>query len=162
MGLCFSCFCNFMERKRSFHLSVLICQKPQSRREWEGVILLTQSVLKACSFLCTASPKSRGLNRVPKGSVEGVLQGPLGCWGKRKGESFVNAHFSSILHIDISWCLTNAKKKEIFLSLLKSIWLLDCIHLDKRKYSENVHHYKNDDCINIIHLAQSTSQATDP
>jgi len=44
------------------------------------------------------------------------------------------------------------KKTPIFLSLLNSIWLSYCIHLDKRKYSENVHHYMNDDCINIMHF----------
>lgn len=45
------------------------------------------------------------------------------------------------------------KEKVIFLSLLKSIWLSYCFHLDKRNCSENVRHCKNDDCITIIHFS---------
>lgn len=41
----------------------------------------------------------------------------------------------------------------IFFWLLNEIWLAYCINLDKTKYSQNVHHYKNDDSIKIIHFS---------
>lgn len=89
-----------------------LSKTPEQERAGRSSLTNTVSMLKACSFLCSPSLKSRGLNRVPKGSVEGVLQGLWGLWCKRKSESFVNAYFSSILHIDISCCLANAKKKK--------------------------------------------------
>lgn len=150
MDLWSFCFWDFTEWKGSFHLSLLFCQKPQSRKQQEDVILPMQSVCwKPATFYalhlpnpgaCTGSPR-----RVLKESSK-----VRGDSSARARVSFAKVHVSSILHIGISWCLTNAKM--IFLSLLNSIWLSYCINLDKRKYSENVHHYKNDDCINIIHF----------
>lgn len=72
-----------MERRGSFHLCLLFCQKnPEQERAERSYLTNAINMLKACSFLCFTSPKSRGLCRVPKGSVEGVLQG---AWGSSAG-----------------------------------------------------------------------------
>lgn len=56
----------------------VLSKNPEQERAERSSLTNTISMLKACSFLCSTCPKSRGLCRVPKGSVEGVLQG---AWG---------------------------------------------------------------------------------
>lgn len=153
MELCFSCFWNLVEGEENFHLPFVFCQQRQTRKKQEEVILLS---LSACwKPPCSAPPKSR-LAWPPQRRCWRI---PPRCMGTRKQEEewkfcqypfwFNIAHRHQLVP---NKC--KEKKKVIFLSLLKSIWLsFGCFHLDKRKCSENVHHYKNDGCITIIHFS---------
>lgn len=136
------------ERELPF-IFVVLSKTPEQETAGRCYLTNAVSMLKACDFLCSASPNPGACTGSPRGVLKESSK-VRGDSSARARVSFVKVHVSSILHIGISWCLTNAKM--IFLSLLNSIWLSYCINLDKRKYSENVHHYKNDDCINIIHF----------
>lgn len=60
-----------MERRGSFHLSLLFCQKPQSRKEQEEVILLRQAVCwKPATFYALHLPNPGACTGFPREALK--------------------------------------------------------------------------------------------
>lgn len=131
MGLWF-CFSDFIERKGKLHLSVMFCQKLQSRKEQEEFTLLMHSVCwKPANFYVFNFPSQGACTGFPKE----VLKEPSKVHGDssaRESKSFVNVQMPTSVQYCISPCLMNAKK---CISIITELNLAIIPYLSRKKGS---------------------------